>query len=429
MTSVPCINAEVNSSAKQDDEFLEEIGYAEFVKSFSDEGDPNLTDLFSRLQSKADECKVLKQMTDELEAKLSIAREETAAANAKDAVQQRECAAAVEQIREIEERAGMIENALIPKERQWIQEMEATNDKLRQKIAQGPGWTENQENERVSLATLYEQSQEEVTDLDVRMAQLKEQVRAEELKVESSVKSRDELNSQLDLLEQDIMRANQLLLAEKERVFATSERNKVAIEVSLKQVNSDLKDLCNKRDEAKEDGDRIANEVESIRATMTTVSKDHNSLVKSHEITVDELTVIRRENAEINGVNNEMSKSLEQKRAEHHELLKQRAKLAKMRELIENKVVETEEERKALEKEMTHLNIDTANMENELPMIAKENESIRRQIKRFSMELEVISRKTDLTKRGARTAKDLSKSHESTIKTQENEITGKSCSR
>jgi chromosome segregation ATPase len=98
--------------------------------------------------------------------------------------------------------------------------------------------------------------------------------------------------------------------------------------------------------------------------------------------------------------------------------------MAKLIQLINQKSENTEQERKALEKEKKSVHLDIVALETELPMAAKANESMKRVIKRLSTELEMINRKADIARRGCKVADDLLQLHQSTLTTQKNEITG-----
>jgi chromosome segregation ATPase len=248
------------------------------------------------------------------------------------------------------------------------------------------------------------------------------QVQAKEGEVESSIKTRDELNCSLDRLEESIIEAKEQMMAKK-RAVEDAERCRKATQAALEQAHSELGDLTRERDEAKSVADAIYSERIMLNDAITNTSNELKDIIKNNEAAVNELIAIRKENSEISGTNDEMNKALASKRQEHQQVLEKRSKMAKLRELIEHKCNETEQERKALEKEKNRIHIDTVQLELELNCTS--NEAIRRVIKRLQMELEVVNRKTDLAKRGSHALEDLVNSHQNTLKVQGNEISGK----
>eukprot|EP00804_Cyclotella_cryptica_P022441 CCRYP_015086-RB/>CCRYP_015086-RB protein AED:0.28 eAED:1.00 QI:0/0/0/1/1/1/2/0/896 len=424
MTAVPGVKDDSTHQREEDTgqderDFFQEIGYHDFVKSFCVESDQNLSEDFAKLRAKANECQELKRSLDDLESNLKTVRKEATASRERDAIEQKQSDDLLEQIREMEDRAIMIETMLLPQARQRIQEMEANNAEIQRKILKGPGWTEEQEAERAQLAEAYNQSQNEADEINNRMSTLRLSVQSKEQKVESLVKQRDQLNFQLDMVEEDMAKANRNMLAKKQAVDNERTKHK-EWEMNLEQLKSELSDLDKERDEAKEDADLVATEVENIRAALVNVANDHTNLIKSHAITTDELEAIKKENIDITCINAEMSKTLDLKRSEHRLLLKERSKMAKLLELIDQKTNETENERKTLENKMAAISVETAQIERiELPMLAKENETSKREIRRLLMELQAINRKVDLAKKGSLVAQDLSKSYMSTLKSHE----------
>ena len=204
------------SSDSDDDFFGDIIGYSELIRQKAElESNPNFSGLFSNLQSKANECKLISTSINSLETTLAQARKETASANIQDGIEQKTSDDALEKIKTMEDRTSAIENTFIPQAKQGMQELKICIEKLTQQIAKGTGWTNEQEEMRDHLAESHEQCQKEVTKVNSQMAQLRSQVEIKEQEVQSFVKSRDDLNSRLHQLEQDIYNANEQLVASK----------------------------------------------------------------------------------------------------------------------------------------------------------------------------------------------------------------------
>ena len=382
------------SSVSDDDFFGDIIGYSELIRQKAElESNPNFSGLFSNLQSKANECKLISTSINSLETTLAQARKETASANIQDGIEQKTSDDALEKIKAMEDRTSAIENTFIPQAKQSMQELKICREKLTQQIAKGSGWTNEQEEMRDHLAESHEQCLKEVTKVNSQMAQLRSQVEIKEQEVQSFVKSRDDLNSRLHQLEQDIYNANEQLVASKLAV-GEADRNKKALQSKFEETRSDLNDLLKERDEAKEAADSVLRDKEAISDKLLKVSKELSQLTQDAQSITIQLEDIRKENTQIGATNAEMSSTLDQKREEHQHVLNQRAKMKQLRELIDQKNDRVDQERKRLEEEKNIIQIDTVRIDSELPMLAKENESIKRQIKRLSMDLEVVNRKT-----------------------------------
>lgn len=380
-----------------DDVFFEDIiGYSELIKQQAElESNPNLSGLFYELKSVAKECKLISTSVGKLETTLAQAREETASQNMQDGIEQKASDDALERIKAMEDRTSTIENVSIPQAKYQLTQQIANNEKLTQQIATGPGWTNEQEEQRRNLSEAYEQCQKEATEVNSKMAQLQSQVEIKEQEVKSFVKSRDDLNSQLHKLEQDIHNVNEQLAATK-MVVGEAERNKKALQSTLETTRSELNDLIKERDEAGEAADRVSIDNAAISDKLSNVSEELMHKQQEIQSITLELEDIRKENAQISAKNAEMSNGLERQQEEHQHVLDQRAKLSKLRELIDQKNVNLDQDRKKLEKEKDFIHIDTVQIESELPMLIKENESIKRQIKRLSMDLQVVNRKTGM---------------------------------
>ena len=408
-----------------EEDILEDVGYYELLKQRDIilQGNPEQAELFSKLQSVANECNTLQQSIRSLGKVLVVAREEAAMSTGIDATEQKESDNKMEIIRCMEDRVATIENISIPQELQRKTDLESDNRRIQSLIDKGSGWTPEQKEERGQLKAKLDQSQRERTEATSNLADLRSKINEKEVEVDTAVKTRDELNCNLDKIETKIINAEGELRSNRNAV-EEAKRNQTALEATVEQSNSELKDLIKERDEAKDVAKSIVKERSIISTKSSNVMKELDNLVDNNSNLLDELKAIKKENLEVNAQNEAMKKVLELKRREHQDVLELRAKMAKLRVLIEQKCDDTDQTRKSLEKERNTIHFDTVQLETEIPMQAKENEALKRLAKRHLKEVELLNRKREITCRGCDMAKELINSHQSTLKTQENEILG-----
>ena len=104
-------------------------------------------------------------------------------------------------------------------------------------------------------------------------------------------------------------------------------------------------------------------------------------------------------------------------------LLKDRAKARKVRELIDAKTVTADKDRGVIQKDWDALNSSTTKLEyTYIPMAKKENEVLKRKIKRQEQELDLMNRKRLLRKKGSSRIDDIIKSNENMLLGQQAEL-------
>ena len=433
-TASIALSVDGNSSsvaAEQDEDFFDDIGYDQFVADCnaalldgnnSNLKSNNLSELFSKLQSKANECKELQRSVYGLESNLKHARSETAAASHKDAIDQKQNDRLVEEIREYEENATKIA-ANTEQRKGLINGLVAENETIQKKIDDGPGWTDDQLKQKSTYIGAIEASRSKSVEVNTRLADLRSSLSELEKKVEASLKIRDEDNQNLDLLEIKIDDAREANLADEQKVNE-AERNIKVMDESLQHAKDDLEDVKREGDDEKIAVGHSTQELERIQLALSNCSKELGDVVESDQKITSEFYKIRLENKAIEVQNSDKQTMIEVKNSELHTLLKERAKVSKMRELIQIKTIETEKERGLLEVEVDRLNISKGLVEVELPLVRKDTEILQRQIKSLNHELELLNRKAGVSKKCGALMVDLSRSNENELKSQENDYFG-----
>lgn len=178
------MEADSKSCESSEGDILEEVGYYELLKQREIilEGNP---DLFSKIQSVANECNSLQQSIRSLEKELLVARKEVAAMNKIDAAEQKESDDQMEIIRGMEDQVASTENISIPQEMQRKADLDANNRRLELLIQDGPGWSSEQQEERDTLNRKLERTQEEGAEANSKLTDLRLQVKEKELEVDA----------------------------------------------------------------------------------------------------------------------------------------------------------------------------------------------------------------------------------------------------
>lgn len=205
MTALPQTNStspgesdhanEVDSKADEDD-FFGDIGYTKLEANFKD---ARIEDKeFAKLQSAVNRCKELQSTIAKLKDDLAQKQEQNAAAKSKDTARQKESDEKMDVIRTMEEDATKINSSTVPLCEAQVKKLEEENDLLKARIAEGPGWTEDQTRKRSSLAEAIEHSRSEAIEENARLAGLRSRLEIIENEVDGSARQKDSHIATLD---------------------------------------------------------------------------------------------------------------------------------------------------------------------------------------------------------------------------------------
>lgn len=414
-----------NNDEADGDDFFGDIGYNALVRDYNGAcmDDSDLAEEFAKLQTRVEQCRRLRRTVHDLKADLGHAQKQTAAASLDDANKQRESDERMERIRKMEEDAIRIQDS-VPTYEERCKSIECEKEELTRKINAGPGWTEGQNRERSSLVESIDRSRSEVAAKNGHLSDLRSQLEIAEKEAEASIKRRDQSMATIDALSAKNDNTQEQVLAIMQRVNEARRSTGVLVETK-RMANEELTDLKAECDREKQMAEDAEQEVNNLHSAQKQCFKEHAEQTKLEETTLEELSRVLVENAEIDGGNKEKQKELLVISKERDNILNERAKASQLRKLIETKAKAADKERGALQEEADSLTIRTTKLENtDIPLARRETEVLKRDIKRQEHELGLIGRKIGLSQKAAERINDIIKSNENSLKSQLTELSG-----
>ena len=430
MTAVPHNDNKENNDnhSSENDEaenaFYEDIGYNQLVADYNaaEENNSEISELYDKLTAKVGQCKELEGSIKDRQTDLTTAEIKTTAAAKQDATKQKDSDESMFHIRKMEEEAVRIDNS-IPTREQHIEQLESEDERIKAKLAYGPGQTEEQEKEKSTLSNALEHSRTNATSNNNRLAELRLYIDETNAAVEESTKLRDESNAAFDDITIKIRNAE-----EKQQQAAlavrNAERSNTNFAESLLVAHSELAELKATCEGDKEILKSYEHEVEGLRIAQQSCTKEYDKLGQSEDKGLLELQKIRCENKEIEESNTIEQKELQIISKERDHLRKDRAKASKLRELISERTAVVNKGKDQLQNDIDLLAISTSKIESTFPIAHKEVEVIRREIKRAEHEYDMLSRKVGLSKQSSTRVAHIIQSNESTLLSQQNELVG-----
>lgn len=284
--------------SEADDDFYEDIGFNKLV---ADAKDSNLSEEFDKLVAKVDQCRELQQTLKNFSNNLTHVQRQAEAASCRDAAQQQESDEKMEHIRMISEEAERIENS-VPVQEEYIKQLERENGETKGRIAEGPGWTKDQQQERSVLADAIDHSRFEANEKNVCLDDLRSQLEAAKKEVEASIERRDQSVTNIDALKERIDDCYQCRENEKNQVTNAERTKRILIE-ELTTLTVDLVDLKAECDGEENSITNYESELENIKNSLICTTKEYEALAQIENATSDELNKIISENNEIEVVN------------------------------------------------------------------------------------------------------------------------------
>jgi len=409
---------------EEESDFYEDIGYNKLLEdlqstSCSSEQD---NELLSKINEKVSQCRQLEQSIKVQAAELVAAKQKTTTLQQHDAEQQKQSDEGLESIRKMEETALRLNNE-IPNHEKRIDDLASEADENQIRIDKGPGPTNEQQLKKTTLSNALECSRTNATENNIRLTNLRSNIKEMETEVETSIKQRDESLATLETVSGSLCTAKE----QQQEAFARvieAERSKEILVETLRVAKSDLSDAKNEHDSEQKAIQRVEEEVEELRVSQQNCSNEYEVLGKKEDAARKELKSMQLSNKEIEEGNKNEQKQLDVISKERGVLDKERAKASKLRELIAAKTNTTDKERAQHQKEVDTLAISSTKVENDIPMLQKDADVLKRDIKRTDHEFDMVSRKIGLTKRGSSRVQDILKSNENTLLTQQTELIG-----
>ena len=418
MTALPQTNSEVDSEA-EDDDFFGDIGYTKLEADFKD---ARIEDKeFAKLQSAVHRCRELQDTISKLKDDLAQKQEENAAAKSKDTARQKESDKKMDAIRTMEEDAAKINSSTVPLCEAQVKKLEEENDLLKARIAEGPGWTEDQTRERSSLADAIERSRSEAIEEKARLAGLRSRLEIIENEVEGSARQKDSHLASLNGLNRKVDDANEQVLASEQELSEAKRSQGILVE-TLRVATAELTDLHAECEGEKQMVEHCLKEVAALQNEHQTYAHDFNKQAKCEDETLKELRKIRAENKDVAEGNTDKQKEVHLLTKERDALLKEREKASRLRELIDAKATSADKEKSILQKEVDALNLGIAKIESDAPLVRKEIELMKRDIRKTENELDLICRKIGVSKKASASVADIITSNENTLRSQQIEL-------
>ena len=322
----------------------------------------------------------------------------------------------------MEEETKKIHNA-IKKHEEHTTEMESEIDTVEQRIAYGPGPTDEQVQKKCDLSSAIDQYRSNAKQNSIRITDLKSEIERTEKEVEVSIKERDQsianLNAVNDMIDSAEERQQNAALQLKK-----AKRSREILAEKLSVAKKGLADLKDELDGDKQIIHDCEQEIEQLLKAQQSCTKEIEVLGQTEDKTTQELLRTRSENKEIEEGNHDKQKSLELIHKDNDNLNKERAKENKVQELIAAKMATTDKERAIHQNKADIIRINITKLELEIPAIKKETEVLKRDIKRADHEFELISRKIGLSRQGSSRVADIIASNKNTMLSQQAELTG-----
>jgi len=198
--------------------FFEDIGYNKFVADYNDASAKDFDEEFNELKAKVDTTRQLQRTANDLKADLMQTQKQNAAASRQDAAKQKESDEKMEQIRKMEEDVYRIYNNSIPMQKERIKRLEYEKGGIESRIAEGDGWTDEQNSENSSLTDTIDHSRAELAQKHTRLDGIRSRLEKTEKEVEASIKRRDESIANIDTVNVKMDDARECVLAAKQQV-------------------------------------------------------------------------------------------------------------------------------------------------------------------------------------------------------------------
>ena len=418
-------NTFITSIPQEEDEsdFYEDIGYNKLIEDLQSTSctDQN-NDILSKINEKVSMCRQLDQSIREQATELAAAKQKITTLQQQDTEQQKQSDEGLESIRKMEETALRLNNEIPTKEKR-INDIASEVEENKVRIEQGPGPTNEQQLKKTTLSNALECSRTNATENNIRLTNLRTNIKEMETEVETSIKQRDESLATLESVSSNLCIAKEQQQEAVANVKGATRSKEILVE-TLRVAQSDLVDAKNEHDSEQKAIQRVEEEVDELRVSEQNCSNEYEVLGKKEDAVVKELKSIQSSNKEIEVGNSNEQKQLDVISKERDGLDKERAKAAKLRELIAAKTNTTDKERDQHQKEVDTLAISSTKVENDIPILQKDVDVVKRDIKRSDHEFDMVSRKIGLTKRGSSRVQDILKSNENTLLTQQTELIG-----
>ena len=408
---------------EEESDFYEDIGYNKLIEDLQSTSSCKQDDeLISKINEKVSQCRQLEQSIREQTQELAAAKQKTTTLQQQDTEQQKQSDEGLGSIRKMEETTLRLNNE-IPTHEKRINDLASELEHNKVRIEQGPGPTNEQQFKKTTISNALECSRANATENNIRLTNLRTNIKEMETEVETSIKQRDESVTALETVSSNLCIAKEQQQAALSQVKET-ERSKEILVETLRVAQSDLSDAKNEHDSEQKALQRVEEEVEELRVSQQNCSNEYEVLGKKEDAVVKELKSIQLSNKDIEVGNSNEQKQLDMISKERDVLDKERAKASKLRELIAAKTNTTDKERAQYQKEVDTLSSNIAKVENDIPILQKDVDVVKRDIKRTDHEFDMVSRKIGLTKRGSSRVQDILKSNENTLLTQQTELIG-----
>jgi chromosome segregation ATPase len=297
-----------------------------------------------------------------------------------------------------------------------IEKFRSQFDDIKSQLAAGPEWTSEQlemkmtiEKERDYLQSKYENQmlsvmtiRNEIDTLYSHIQNLEEQIANVEKETEAVDEKLKEVNKQTKL------QCKQLDSLEKQ-VF--SKRDEIRV---LEEEINERKRLLKFEEKSLHD---LEAGLKDIRRRMEESIADYNKLYHSLETNTFDL---ERQKVQITKLQEEIKQKEEYnalKREECDYYVKECKKFEALREVLQKKIAETEQERQVAEEEQEKLSKEIHARNNmELTAIHKERESMEKMILGYKKQLDLIRRKTSFQSKSAKSLDDIIESYQENIR-------------
>jgi len=298
------------------------------------------------------------------------------------------------------------------------------NEKVTTLMKFGSGWTPEQSVEREKIVKSIENEKSVLNEFKLSLESKRRDSWNRDIVVRSEQEKQEEVMSQVQEIELKLLDANKEFRT-KEMIKATKgdEMEKVKKEIFVKKENyEELEKLL-----ALEDTELKSEEGETKEAyaSLDQCTKEYEQLYRDGQNSTSELEKIISINKQMTQDNQKAKETLSKKKTEAKSDRKTLAKLKKMHNIMMKKLNQIEKQRLDVEKRRDQLKLKTKTIEGiEMRQARKKLESNKRQIDDLKREMEVLSRKINLSQNATSKVEEITILKKNKLENLENELVG-----